>query len=250
MQYLALGLPIACFFGLVAIMLTGENVSLFYDLNALSGAHPLLWQNITFMGDTLFAYGVLALFIHKQPRMMATAIVTILLGFVIIHGLKNGFDIRRPAGVLDTDTFTILGQVLRHSAFPSGHSATVFAFAAVISLYYRQHRWLVMVLIVAASLVALSRVIVGAHWPADIFFGAGLGWLCGLLGYNLTKDKQWPSGQLFQRTFAVLSLIAAVALFFHHGGYPEVHRFAQISAVVFALFWLRFTLNVFNRALP
>ena len=57
-------------------------------------------------------------------------------------------------------------------AFPSGHSATAFAMAAAIGLLFPRHRsWLYLV----AGLVAISRVVLGAHFPSDILAGALLG---------------------------------------------------------------------------
>ncbi|MBN1335933.1 MAG: phosphatase PAP2 family protein [Deltaproteobacteria bacterium] len=56
-------------------------------------------------------------------------------------------------------------------AFPSAHAAALFAVAAVLG---RPWAW------VLATLVALSRVVAGVHWPSDILGGALLGTGIGL----------------------------------------------------------------------
>lgn len=68
---------------------------------------------------------------------------------------------------------------LTHS-FPSGHTATAFAAAATLSLRYPKLRYL---LFGIASLVGLSRVVLQAHYPLDIFFGA----VTGILSAYITR---------------------------------------------------------------
>lgn len=57
-------------------------------------------------------------------------------------------------------------------SFPSGHAAFFFAFAMAIYLYNK--KWGILFLI-AASVVALCRVVAGVHYPSDILGGAIIG---------------------------------------------------------------------------
>lgn len=59
-------------------------------------------------------------------------------------------------------------------SFPSGHSASSFAAAASISLVIRKKHITIM-LIIAASLMAFSRIYLYVHYPTDILAGALLG---------------------------------------------------------------------------
>jgi membrane-associated phospholipid phosphatase len=61
-------------------------------------------------------------------------------------------------------------------SFPSGHSASAFAVATVISERYREHRWIPWVAYGAAAFLSLSRLPSQAHFPSDIFIGAALGY--------------------------------------------------------------------------
>ena len=71
-------------------------------------------------------------------------------------------------------------------SFTSSHAANHFALAVFLSLVFRRYRWLTPVLLVWASLIALSQVYVGLHYPADILAGGSLG---GVIG--------WGGGRLY-----------------------------------------------------
>ena len=58
------------------------------------------------------------------------------------------------------------------TSFPSGHSASIFALATVLALNYPRWRW---VFWLVASLVGVSRVVVGAHYPLDVLAGSAIG---------------------------------------------------------------------------
>lgn len=58
------------------------------------------------------------------------------------------------------------------SAFPSGHSATAGAMAMSLALVCPRWRGPILA---AGLVVALSRQLVGAHWPSDTLMGFGLG---------------------------------------------------------------------------
>lgn len=61
------------------------------------------------------------------------------------------------------------------TSFPSGHATGAFAVAAVLSREFREKRWVPWVARGTATLIALSRVGLGRHFPSDVMFGAVLG---------------------------------------------------------------------------
>ena len=61
---------------------------------------------------------------------------------------------------------------LDRCSFPSGHTLHAVAFTVVALAYYPQLAWL---LIPFASFVAVSRVILGLHYPSDVVAGAVIG---------------------------------------------------------------------------
>jgi|WetSurMetagenome_2_1015567.scaffolds.fasta_scaffold41472_2 undecaprenyl-diphosphatase len=75
-------------------------------------------------------------------------------------------------------------------SFPSSHAVNNFAVATLFGLYYKRTRY---ALFAFASVVALSRVFVGVHYPSDILGGALIGMLVGWLvvtGWQAAA-RQW-----------------------------------------------------------
>jgi membrane-associated phospholipid phosphatase len=68
------------------------------------------------------------------------------------------------------------------TSFPSGHSATAFSAAMVLSIYYP--RWKVL-FYGCASLIALSRLFITKHYISDVIAGSYLGCASTVLLYNL-----------------------------------------------------------------
>jgi len=100
----------------------------------------------------------------------------------------------------------------RFNSFPSGHTATAFALAAVIARRYPRLR---LPLYALASLIALSRIALGSHYPSDIVGGAivgiAVGWLLTSGGPMAMRKRRWAMAGL---TLLVLSIC-----FFKLGGY-------------------------------
>jgi membrane-associated phospholipid phosphatase len=68
------------------------------------------------------------------------------------------------------------GHGLSHGSFPSGHTIAAFSVATVISRRYPKHRWVPYVAYGLAGLVGFSRMTTSAHFPADVFMGAAMGY--------------------------------------------------------------------------
>jgi undecaprenyl-diphosphatase len=63
-------------------------------------------------------------------------------------------------------------------AFPSGHSAAVFSYAAILAWFYPRLR---IVIFLAASCSSLSRFFMEEHWLTDCYAGSLLGLTSGYL---------------------------------------------------------------------
>lgn len=109
--------------------------------------------------------------------------VTILVGFAIERPIyllaKNRFARIRPCDCLVTNAYIVPSDKF---SLPSGHSAAAFLVAIILSHFFPEYIWL---LLSWAAGVAISRVILGVHFPADIIIGAIIGSVCGLFALAL-----------------------------------------------------------------
>ncbi len=78
-------------------------------------------------------------------------------------------------------------------SFPSSHAVNNFGVATMFSWYYPKAR---LGLYIFASLVAISRVFVGVHYPSDVLGGAIIGTCVALFvvgGWQAVSEKLLPS---------------------------------------------------------
>ncbi len=94
------------------------------------------------------------------------------------HLLKPFFERVRPCNVVEN--VHLLVNCTRSYSMPSSHAVNNFAVAIFFSRLFPK---LKIILITVASLVALSRPIVGVHYFSDIFIGAIIG---SIIGYILS----------------------------------------------------------------
>ncbi|MCB1960310.1 MAG: phosphatase PAP2 family protein [Rhodocyclaceae bacterium] len=193
----------------LGIGLLGADTALFLRINSAAARWPdVMWSLITDQASTLSAAALLALSVYHRPRIAAAGLLAWPAGVVLIRGLKWWIDAPRPAASLPADSFHLIGPELTRYSFPSGHTATAFALAAALlySVDHRTRRRWALPVALAAALVGVSRIAVGAHWPVDVLGGAALGWLCGLTG--AAWAARWP---LWQQRGGYLTLIALAA---------------------------------------
>jgi membrane-associated phospholipid phosphatase len=227
------GLPLAAVVGFIVVLVAGENQPLFLAINSIGPrTSDLAWAHITVLGDGAIAYALcLALWRHRPDLVWALAI-TALLGSAWVHILKPLLALPRPPAVLG-DAVHVIGPVLMANSFPSGHATTCFAVAGVLTLGFGARIW-TFLLIVIAAVAATSRVVIGVHWPLDIFGGAFGGWIAAAislelarrsLAFGLLPSVQWILGVL-------LAGCALALIFGFDTGYPQTAVFQRIVGAV------------------
>ncbi|MFD6227853.1 bifunctional phosphatase PAP2/diacylglycerol kinase family protein [Streptomyces sp. NPDC060232] len=96
------------------------------------------------------------------------------------------WSVRRPRPLLEgVPAVRQLAVQPQTTSFPSGHSASAFAFAAGVAL--ASPGWGAVLAPVAAA-VAFSRVYTGVHYPSDVAAGAALGVAAAFVVRRLARD--------------------------------------------------------------
>ena len=135
------------------------------------------------LGDGVFWYSLMvALLLAYQGEALAAVLHMIGVGLVgtIIYKLIKGKTLRpRPYRVYPA--IVCVGKTLDQFSFPSGHTMHAVGFSIVAVAYFPALFWLVTPF---AVLVALSRPILGLHYPSDVLAGAVLGAV--IAGISLT----------------------------------------------------------------
>jgi membrane-associated phospholipid phosphatase len=90
--------------------------------------------------------------------------------WVVEHPVKSFFRRKRP--FIDIVRALVVGKKPGTWSFPSGHTASSFAAATILSRCWPRRR---AYFFGVASLVGFSRIYAGAHYPGDVAAGAGLG---------------------------------------------------------------------------
>ncbi|MBE8162934.1 MAG: phosphatase PAP2 family protein [Bdellovibrionaceae bacterium] len=260
------------FYGIHKDYYTSTQMDIFLVINhALSGTvfGPNFWLNITALGDALILFPLLSFFVFKNTQAWAALFGAVPLSAILSHFGKAFFSVSRPAAIIDADKFTIMGKTLTGAtSLPSGHTITIFAMvsAVLLVLFYNNKKnynnsnnssrkafavWAVG-LISLAFVVAISRVAIGAHWPADLLLGAIFGFFGGLSGAILTfKYSTWWRWITKPQFWYVKALIIIAVSFAMIVEYSQlvVAWLSLIVAVFVTIKLLALKKNVLNESL-
>lgn len=127
-------------------------------------------------------YMAAALFMAwKKPEWMPVRNVVvfslcyIVTSMIMVPALKVALDFPRPWAVLEGQGIVLLGNSDANHSFPSGHAAYIVLMAAsLMPMLPRAGKNAMLILVL---LVCISRVSVGAHFPADVVAGAAIAML-------------------------------------------------------------------------
>lgn len=138
---------------------------------ATRGGDGWLWYAL---GGILYVYG-------GEHRFAAIGAGTsaAIAGILLFRALKRTSCRKRPCDIEPHCWASILPP--DKYSFPSGHSITAFGVAIPVGMFYPQ---LLLCLLLAAVLIAASRIILGMHFLSDVLAGSGLGILLGLASFH------------------------------------------------------------------
>ena len=136
------------------------------------GVTPAM-KTLTYVGSFGLVFLVIAAGMAIAARSVAPLLVTVLgqlTGAAVGNVLKNIFNRPRPP-VVDSHVHALIA-VPANPSMPSGHAISAFACASILGFFAPRLRFL---LFSIASLIAISRVYLGVHYPSDVLIGAAIG---------------------------------------------------------------------------
>ncbi len=183
----------------------GLNVSLFHAINdvhtplldrlmllgTLAGDHtnfPLYLALMATFGLVVAARGG-ANMAYAWLSVLAVFGVGYVLEGQILGTLKPWLDFPRPPLALPPGTVHVVGRLELHHSLPSGHSS--FAMLLAASLWAVANRPVRLLLVAFTLWVGLSRISLGAHFPADVLAGFTLSLVLVWL-LRLSRLAPWP----------------------------------------------------------
>jgi undecaprenyl-diphosphatase len=151
-------------------------------LNRSSRSSPVrqLFRAVSWLGDGWIWYAVIAALplvyglagVQAGLHLAATGALGVLLYKLIkSHAVRE-----RP--YITHSAIECASAPLDRYSFPSGHTLHAVCFTLMLTSYLPE--WAAP-LVALATLIALSRVVLGLHYPTDVAAGAALG---GLLGFG------------------------------------------------------------------
>jgi membrane-associated phospholipid phosphatase len=218
------------------------NHSLFLLINGLhSPFTDPVWLAFTTLGDGLLLGIILGAFVLVNPRVTVMGLLVMILSSAVVHLVKAAYPTLRPAELLQS--VHVVGPILRSGSFPSGHAAASMSAGMAIA-YFCSSRAISATVMAIALLIAMSRIFVSAHFPADVLGGM----ICAVGVFLILRLTAWPtleahvpdhpslSRPRFRVALCFEVLAVLFALFVHAPHSAELPSFAALVALAVLVF--------------
>ena len=193
-------------------LLLGALVFLFFDYSIskffynINSQTKSLFETLTHFGDSLYffvptilVWAVIKTIQNKNKIILTISDISLFIFFnILISGMavqifKHILGRPRPPifHLYNLSSLDFFQFDSKWHSFPSGHTATIFAFTfCLIFLFPRIKN----ILITIAVVIASTRVIVGAHYVSDIFGGVLVAYITSIL----LREKFFQKSKLFK----------------------------------------------------
>ncbi|MED3561862.1 undecaprenyl-diphosphatase [Bacillus xiapuensis] len=160
------------------------NIEAFRAINDLGKNNSFLDHIAVFFAEYMLYFLILGMVVYwftrkdKNRMMIILAMISVVVAEVLGKIAGKFYSHFQPFAVLPH-----VNKLINHAidnSFPSDHSIIFFSICFLFLLVRKKEGWLWILL---ACLVAVSRVMVGVHYPVDILTGALIGIISALIVY-------------------------------------------------------------------
>jgi undecaprenyl-diphosphatase len=165
------------------------NTDLFYLINndMANPVFDMVMPHLTDLGGfvTLLALSIIAILLcrhykkERYLRITMMCLAALLLSGAVAACLKLAIHEPRPYVVLDNVRQLVVPS--EPNSFPSGHTSSTFSIVTVLVHELKQHKILIVLLVLFCILIAFSRIYCGMHYPFDVIVGAIVGTASGIV---------------------------------------------------------------------
>ena len=146
------------------------------------GVSVVNWLDKVIVLATVVIYGIMILlqFIYADYDLLYKIILVPAVGFLVVSACRYIYNQPRPYEIMNIDP--IITKDTKGKSFPSRHVYSIFVIAMTamqINMFFG------ILLLVVGFMLAILRVIGGVHFTRDVFAGAFLGVITGVIGYYI-----------------------------------------------------------------
>ena len=208
-----------------------ERLMLFVHSNQM--LPEKFWMALTVSGSAWVGFLLVSILDRKYRVYSLAAIYSLIIGGLIVTFLKKIIAAPRPLSVLNEQQLHVIGQYLYgFNSTPSGHAVSIMATVTMLVFMLRSNRveslLYSLLMIFLGCIAAWSRVVVAAHWPADVCIGASLGILVALISLKLANCYIARYGRQSLYWVVSLELVVGAYAILEKTGYPDMFYFQWI----------------------
>jgi len=200
-----------------------------------NNALNIIFEMITILGEEIpLIFLIVTLWFAVDKKSAQKLLFVTLLSLGVNSVIKNIFKIPRP--FISGEVSCVRAETATGYSFPSGHTQGFSTWSTLFALYVKK-RWFSIITAIFILLVGFSRMYLGAHYPADVAVGAGLGMFFALV-FNKLYNKFDNKIKLYVFAIALLSPFAVLFMLNSDPMYSDLYKFygmlaGLIPAVIF-----------------